>query len=111
MVVVPVEEESELPDKRASLKRNQDQTSTFDFHGENESFQNCDASMLGYGSEALCDSSRQTPVDFIAAELPFLIGDQVLRFRSDQEDDAIEQGDDRLRIRPSLKHFNPVYAT
>ncbi len=107
--MIPVEKELQFSDQRVALEGNPNQTSALNLHGLDESFQDCDASVFAYRSERLGDSSRQTPVvHLIAEELSFLIRDEILRFRSDQEDDAVEQGDDSLRIRPSIKHLKPL---
>ncbi len=111
-MVVPVEKEVQLSDQRDALKGSQNQASALNLHGLNESLKDCDASVFAYGSETLRDSSRPTPVFHLTAgELSFLIGDEILRFRADQKDDAIEQGDDDPRIGPALKHLKPLYAT
>ena len=112
VIVVPAEEEIEFSYRGIALKRNQNEPSALNLHGLDESLQDCDASMFAYGSETLRDSPRQAPVVHLSAEeLSFLIRDEVLRFRSNQENDAIEQGDDSLRIRSSVKHRKSLYAT
>ncbi len=112
MVVIPVKKKFQLSDQRVALEGNQDQTSALNLHGLDEALQDCDAPVFTYGSETLCDASRPAPVvHLIADELSFLIRDQILRLRSNQQNDPVEQGDNGQRIRPSLKHLKPVYST
>ncbi len=72
--VVPIEEIVQLLDHGGTSQGNEDHTSTPFLHGEDQSLQDRDASVLADSSEALGDSSRLTPVlSFAAVELFSLI--------------------------------------
>ncbi len=112
MVVVPVEEQFQFSHNGTAPKGNQDEPSTLNLHGLDESLQNGDTSVLADGPEALGDSFRTTPfMHLVVGKLCLLIRYEILGLGSYLKDDAIEQGDDGLRIRPSIKHFKPLYST